>query len=310
MAKKTANISTGALKACFILATIYVLEMLFLPVNHASVIAYHTSALDFRLLDILVNLPIVIVWFVAFWGYSRLSSYARILGSAPEAAGYTTLSKGLSWLAWVLPITSIIDRFLSGLSNHQPKLHTSMTIISNYFNLVLPLLAFIIIFVAAKMLLRGQKWKTDQPKSPLFMAVFLLGGALYCYLILRTADLSNLSNSSNIYKLPNWLVIISLVIPYLYGWFLGLLASYQLNLFSLRTPGVLYKRALSYLSSGLIAVILSFIVTQYLAAVWPSKTHLVFNLHLAIVILFRVIGGVGFILLAIGANKLKMIEEV
>lgn len=311
MAKtKTANISSGALKACLALAIIFILEELLLPVNMANVHAYHMSTLGYRLVTILVNLPVIVVWFVAFWGYPKLSSYSKVLGSAPEAGAYRKLAMGIAWLTWVLPISAIINRALSGISDSHHKLNTPMTIISNYFNLILPLIAFIIIFVAAKTLLKSQKVKWEKSRSRAVMFTFLLGGALYCYLILRTADLSNFSNTNNVYLLPVWLVVLSIVIPSLYGWFMGLLASYELSLFSINMPGILYKRALLFLYSGLAAIILSFIASQYLSAVWPLKTHLVFNYRLAIIILFRVIGGLGFVVLAIGANKLKQIEEV
>lgn len=310
MIKKTAYSSTGAIILCFGLAIIFILEELLLPVNTLNAEFYHTTITDYRLLSILVNLPLIMVWFVAFWGYTRLKSYVRALGKAKEAKGYRLLTKGMAWLACVLPVTAIIDRLLSGLSDNHPKAHDTTLIISNYFNLLLPFVAFIIIFVAAKVLLKSQKPAVREAQSPVLMAVFLLFGALYCYLILKTADLTSLTSSSNIYTLPVWLIIVSLIIPYLYSWFIGLLASYDLLLLSRNIPGVLYKRALAYLTSGLIAIILSFITIQYLTALWPLKQHLVFNYQLVIITLFRIIGGFGFILLAVGANKLKRIEEV
>jgi hypothetical protein len=64
------------------------------------------------------------------------------------------------------------------------------------------------------------------------------------------------------------------------------------------------------MTSGLAAIIISFIVVQYLSAIWPSSTHLVFNYHLVFTTAFRIIGGLGFISIAVGASKLKMFEEV
>ncbi len=310
MKKFTANSSSGAIIICILLAAIFISEQLLLPVSAADTGYFGTSMSAYRLISIMVNLPLVMVWFVAFWGYSRLKAFVEQLGDAPEANGYQKLSTGLTWLAWSLPLLAIINRFLAGLDTHNLNSRHTMTIISNYFNLLMPLVAFIIIFVATKSLVKSHKLLKGEARSSLLMSVFLLFGAIYCYLVLKTADLSSFSSSNNIYGIPVWLMIITLIIPYLYGWFLGLLAVYDLSLLSRSVPGMLYKQALWYLTSGLSAVILSFIAIQYLAALWPLKAHIVVDYRLIIIILFRIIGGLGFIFLAVGANKLKRIEEV
>ncbi|HET8991726.1 MAG TPA: hypothetical protein VFN31_01680, partial [Candidatus Saccharimonadales bacterium] len=196
MTKIRANSNTGTLSICFVLATVFILEQLLLPVNPSSAGFYQTSVANYRLLSILINLPILIIWFVAFWGYSRLRVYAKLLGKAPEARGYRLLSTGLAWLAWTLPLTAIVDRLLSSFDIHNSS-QSIFTIISNYFNLLMPFVAFIIIFIAAKVLFRSQKPKAREAKYPVFITVFLLLGALYCYLILKTADLSSLSSTNN-----------------------------------------------------------------------------------------------------------------
>jgi hypothetical protein len=142
------------------------------------------------------------------------------------------------------------------------------------------------------------------------MVFFLVAGVLYCYLIFRHLDLTSLSSASNSYFLPIWLIVVSVIIPYLYAWFSGLLAAYEINLFGNHTDGFLYRRALRLLVAGLTAIILSFIALQYISSVEPSKGHLVLGYRLVLIIIFRIVGGGGFLLLAMGADRLKKIEEV
>src|SRR5205807_891103 len=98
--------------------------------------------------------------------------------------------------------------------------------------------------------------------------------------------------------------------PYLYVWFVGLLAAYEITLFSRVTSGVLYRRALRLLAGGLIAVIVSAIAIQYLNGLLPSSGHVVLNYKLLLVWLCRIISGAGFVMITIGASRLKSIEEV
>jgi hypothetical protein len=89
-----------------------------------------------------------------------------------------------------------------------------------------------------------------------------------------------------------------------------MLAAFEITIYSRQIKGVLYKRALHKITGGLLAIVLSFISIQYLDTVWPTPGHLVFNSRLVIMTLFKIIGGIGFVLAAIGANQLKKIEEV
>jgi hypothetical protein len=105
-------------------------------------------------------------------------------------------------------------------------------------------------------------------------------------------------------------MVVSVIIPYLYAWFVGLLAAYEIMLFSRHSKGVLYRQSLSLLALGLVVIIASSIALQYMNSIQPRVGHLMLSYHLIITSIFRIIGGGGFVLLAVGANRLKKIEEV
>ncbi|PIZ63149.1 hypothetical protein COY17_01230 [Candidatus Saccharibacteria bacterium CG_4_10_14_0_2_um_filter_52_9] len=99
--------------------------------------------------------------------------------------------------------------------------------------------------------------------------------------LLANFDLGSLASAKNPYFLPVWLVVVSVIIPYLYAWFVGLLA-----------------------------VIFSSIALQYLNGIRPSPGYLTLDYRLLLTLIFRILGGAGFVMLIIGAGRLKKIEEV
>jgi hypothetical protein len=142
------------------------------------------------------------------------------------------------------------------------------------------------------------------------MLVFVVGGVLYCYLTFRRFDPSSLGSTNNPYALPIWLMLLTVIIPYLYAWFVGLLAAYEITTYTKQVRGVLYKQALHLLVIGLLAVIIGSITLQYVSSVAPAAGHLTLNYRLLLITLFRVVDGIGFVLIAIGALRLRKIEEV
>jgi hypothetical protein len=110
--------------------------------------------------------------------------------------------------------------------------------------------------------------------------------------------------------MPVWLAVLTVIIPYLYAWFVGIMSAYEITLHAKGVKGLLYRKALMNIVTGLLAVVLSFIAVQYLNNAWQMPAHVIFTGHLVVSTIFRIIGGAGYILMAIGANRLKRIEEV
>ena len=183
-------------------------------------------------------------------------------------------------------------------------------IISNYAELLIPLVAFLIVGSAAREIIASRKANLKLWSTRTLMIGFALFGILYCILIFQHFNLSSLSNTQNPYHLPIWLTLISLIIPYLYGWFIGLLAAYEIGLHALTVKGVIYRRALIYLAVGLATIILASIAVAYITSASPNKAELTLNFKLLLIIIFRILGGLGFIMLAIGASRLKKIEDL
>jgi len=308
--RQAAQPISRSLQQAALLVAAYVLLVFLLPASVATRHTYHLSALEYRSALLAVALPSLLTWVAAFLGYAKLRQYVTVVRKSPEGSYFDKLATGCAWLAWSLPVSSLFGLLANAAGEEWSAVHGAATITDNYLGVLLAVVAFSLIGAASRGLVNHAKLKFSLAGVRGLMLSFLAAGVLYCYLVFRRLDLTSLGSTHNAYSLPIWLVVLSVIIPYLYAWFAGLLAAYEINLFSKHTNGVLYRQALQLLVGGLTAIILSFIALQYISTVVPSQGHLVLGYRLVIITLFRIIGGGGFLMLALGAQKLKRIEEV
>lgn len=288
----------------------YLVILLALPPNSITMQNYDLTATEYKILRLAIILPSMAVWLAAFWGVSKLRQYCQAIRGSTEGEAFCSLLTGCTWLAWSLPVTAFSSLILGTLASEHEGLRPLAAIVTNYLSLLLPLIAFIIISTAARGIVGRSRVNLTYAGARFLMLFFLIAGVLYCYLTFGHLDLTSLSSTQNIYYLPVWLIVTTLMVPYLYAWFTGIVAAYEIALFALNTKGVLYRRALSYLVTGIVLVIASLIAIQYLSSVQPSTYQFTLDLKLVLSVVFRLLGGVGFLFLAMGATRLKKIEDV
>ena len=107
-----------------------------------------------------------------------------------------------------------------------------------------------------------------------------------------------------------WLILLTIIIPYLYAWFMGLFAAYEIFLYSKQTKGLLYRRALTFLSGGFVITIISSVILQYVQSDTTRIRRISFNWLFVGIYLLLLIYASGFLLIGKGAQRLKRIEEV
>lgn len=308
--KPAAKYKSRALQHYLMLAVFYVTLIFVLPASTATMSNYNLSTFEYRIVAFALALTSLLVWLAAFIGYARLREYARAIRKTPEGIHFDQLAEGVTWLAWSLPVGVIAATLLNATANKHPGFHASAIILSNYINLILPLVGFTVIASASRGLLGTVKAKLSMANARIIILGFLVLGVLYCFLTFSRIDLTSLGSADNPYFLPAWLIVITLIVPHLYAWFMGILGVYELTLFRKHVPGVLYRQALGLVVGGLSAVILSSVALQYIGGIEPNVGHLVLGYKTMFVLLARLVGGGGFVLLVIGAGRLKKIEEV
>ena len=308
--KRLAKLRPRPMQYYAILTVVYLALILLLPANSQALQSYQLSAIEYKILHFAIAVPVILVWFAAFYGYAKLEEYARSLKGTEEADAFWRLAVGCRWLAWSLPLTSLIALTLNSVADTWGGLQAASTILINYTTLILSLIAFTAIGRASRALVTQARIRFSAAAARSLMLIFVGGGVLYCYLTFHRLEPGSLSAANNPYHLPVWLLLITIIIPYLYAWFVGLLAVYEITSYSKQVRGVLYKQSLHLLIAGLVTVIAGFIAMQYISSALPSPGYLALDYRLVLLTIFRVTSGVGFALIAIGALRLKKIEEV
>jgi hypothetical protein len=113
------------------------------------------------------------------------------------------------------------------------------------------------------------------------------------------------------YYLKDSLIVLTIVIPSFLAWLMGIRTILNLDNYSRRVEGSIYRRALSALSWGIWAVIAGSVFLQGLQSLGSAR---LFKLGLAklIIIIFALltIQLLGYALVALGAKRLNKIETV
>lgn len=293
-----------------LLTAVYLIILAVIPPNHSSLLRYHLTNSNFHVLIFVFSLPLMMIWFPAFFAYAKLRLYALSIEKTAEGADYLRLSYGVQWLAWALPVTAIATQLFNGISNANAGFHPAAVIITNYISVALPLIGFTLIGSATRGLLGHVKLRLSLNDTRLIGVVLAIAGVLFCYFTLRKFNLNSLSSTDNPYFLPIWLMLLTVAIPYLYAWFVGIVATYEMFRFSRHVRGLLYRQALSMLAGGLISVVISSIALQYISTINPRTGAIVIGANLVFGYIFRVLAGVGFVLIAFGIARLKKIEDI
>jgi hypothetical protein len=298
------------LSAYCLLSLLYLILVIILPANKTAMHLYHLSVLEYHVLLFIVVLPLIAIWFTAFYAYTKLRQYSASISKTTEGTNFGLLTTGTRWLAWGLPIPALISLVLNAIANTYSGFHATDVIIVNYISLLVPLVAFSLISNGSRGLVDVARQRISTNGAKLLTLLFMILGVFYCYLTFRHLNLASLGNANNQFYLPISLLLLTIVIPYLYIWFIGLLAAYEISQYGKNSRGLLYRQPLRVLASGFVAVIASSIALQYLSSVEPRTGHLSLNSALAITYMIRIVAALGYILIAIGARRLKKIEEV
>lgn len=293
-----------------ILAVVYLGLSLSLPASKTALSNYHLTSGAYHALLFFVILPFVLIWFPAFYGYVKLQEYAQSIDTSAEGPEYSQLARGLQWLAWGLPAQALVSLILNAVANDHPAFQGAAIIITNYVAIVILLGAFNCISRASRGLSERTGSRLTAAGSKAVVLLFVVLGVVYCYLTFQHINLASLHSTDNPFYLPVWLLVLSVIVPLLYVWFLGLLAAYEVLLYGKHTRGLLYRQAIQLLSGGLVAVIASSIGVQYLRTISPRGGHLSLNNTLLLIYIIYIIMALGYISLSLGAKRLRKIEEV
>lgn len=276
-----------------------------LPPNPETLHTLDITPLEYKAAVFTLIVPYALIWFSAFYAYDKLEKYVDSVRDTREGEAFKKIADGVRILAWGLAIPTIINTLLMALEAAHPGFHAAQAIINNYIALLVPLIAYTFIGNGTRLLTETVRARPSQIGTRLLVGTFIIVSVFFTYFVVRNQAGNNVA-----YHLPTFLLLVTFVGPYLYAWLIGLLAAYELRLYSLKTKGVLYQRALVWLAAGITIVVIGSIMVQYLNGIFAGKGDIKLGSILVAVYGLLVVQGAGFVLVALGAKRLKMIEEV
>lgn len=296
-----------------LLSGLYTLILFVTPVDRATLTKYHLSLTQVRVLDLTIVFSVYLIWGAAIYGFSMFQAYSQTIKKDADGRALRKIVDGIMILAIGSPIISIVT---SGLNYYTIK-HLQdvprQVIISNYLTMAITISALSFVFLGARQLCGLTRKRYYPSGHVIYNLIFIALSALFTYLFLNHLPSANnvplTATSHGAYYTPTWVLIPTLVIPYLMSWYLGFLAVYMLRFYRDNIEGTIYRQALSYLAFGITTVVLISIGEQVLAVFTGQLQNLSTAPLLVLIYLLLAIIAAGYILIAIGAKRLATIEK-
>lgn len=289
-----------------VMAGITALLALGLPPDPAELAQLKTNATSYRLAILILLVPYMVIWFFGFYAFGRLRNYYRFIRRANEGNGFARLKIGMGILAFGLVIPTMVSLILGSVAVNNPDIEHLSTIIPNYLTILTALVAFSYMSSGAWLLNAQVKARPRLNDIRLLMALFIIVGVSFCYLTLRNF----FANDINPYHLNLGLLIFTYIVPYLYTWFVGLIAGLELLLYSKTVSGKLYKQSLRRLAIGMLVAIAGSIAIQFVGGALANYEGISLGFILLVNYGLVSIVAVGLVLMGLGTRNLEKIEEV
>lgn len=297
------------------LALIYAGLTIFIPSDKVSLTKYDISETQAKTIALTFVLPYILIWFIALYAYIKLQNYHQLIKKSDDGKALKVISQGLLALALWMSLSAIVGALTTFIGRENPDLRPTMVILSNYFNLAFVLLGTMLIYRGARCLYASVKKKGSLlsfwQQHPSSAVILLTVSGVYAFLTLTspTRAVAGAPGERAIYYLPDWLLILTVILPSIIVWYLGFKAAILVYDYREIVPGIIYKKSLALLASGLMVTIGSFMILRYIVSVSNILSGSTLKIILAIFYIWILAIGIGYILIGLGAKKLQKLED-
>ncbi len=273
---------------------------------------YGLTLFQANLLRVSIVLPLFLIWLTAMYGVVKFRRYARLINESPESDGFRKITKGL----WFLLAAVMVPSFINVIATYFPDsmmMQKAAIVIRNYLTIIFYMGGFVFLWQASKSLLRnikaeewGKKYRTYVLASVGILTF------VYAYLIFQN-PFRTISNDPVVlptYHLPDVLITLTIIIPYFLIWLFGSMAVLNFLSYAKQAPGLIYKDTFDYVAQGLGITVALLIGLQFLTQANASLGHAALSVILIIVYVLLIAIAAGYFMIARGAKKLALIEEV
>jgi hypothetical protein len=286
---------------------IYIIGTIIAPLAPSR---FNLSTTKTHLIQITFVIPIVLIWALAFYGAEKFKNYALSIRKHPDGKALNQIANGL-----IILTAAVMSGGLSGIfrpwavEDHWLK---SFTIIFNYIEAFLPLVAFYCMYRGSVDLRRLAAKKRGGFREWVGVIIVMIVIAVtYTAVLLHYPyrDQTPDPNQYSSFYLPTPLILLTLALPYVIGWGLGIKAALNIVYSQRIIKGSIYRSAMFRFAMGIIFVVGFAILVQILSAFSTYFAHIGIAAILIIIYLAIIIYSIGFLLIAMGSKKLAAIEK-
>lgn len=270
----------------------------------ATIAQYHTSAGSIRMATVFLVAVEAAIWFVGFYAYSKFDSYVKMIKGAKDGNQVEQLRRGVLLIALWGPVSSTTTSIL----NYSVQTHvissSASIIASHYVGLALPLMAYVCISWGASGLSRLLQQRPSYLSRTLLNIILIYISVIFVRLVFTTPKLQS------VYRESGWVIMLTLVAPYIFMWLTGATAAYELFCYSQKSAGLVYRRLWRLLAIGFGWLIAGSILLQFVTVLMPRLQE-ISSLGTILLIIYALLLflSIGFVLIARGTTNLQKIEE-
>ena len=275
----------------------------------------HLSKFILVSISVTLFIPYLLTWLIAVLGLYHFGQFYRVARQKHLA---NSIAFGLiMWGLGFLILDLITSPFFSSFRNLWQANHRAvveLTIISNYAHIIFTLVAFGLLFQGARSLARSSHYASGVRSRPL---PALVATALFTLLFSiavfsnPTRQTSTQSGQFATYYLPDFLILVTIIIPLAITWLLGLQAALNTEQYVHSLSHPMWRLAIVRFFHGLLAVLSSAIILQGITMLGSQQLQTInLALILAIVYLFIVIQAIGYLFIKASAKQLRKLVEV
>lgn len=294
-----------------ILVAAYLVQSLIVPADKSSLHLYHLTSSSFKLLILSIEIPYVVIWLIAFYGYLRLRDYANKIKQEKDGQGYFALSKGIFCLVIWLPISAILPNLFKQIYVHHATTTASLVRLNVYIDLLILLFGFYYIYIGSQKLLNVVSNNRFSASLPIIL-LFIVYSCFYMFLALhdpaRRVPVDGVPVAT--YYEPDWLITLTVIIPRLCYWFLGIQAVYNLFMFRRIVKGKIYKDGMRTFALGVSGTVIITMLLRGLESVSTALTKLHLNSLIIIIYILLIIIAIAYLFIARGSRQLQRLEEL
>ncbi len=278
-----------------------------------SLAKYGITTAQGNMIRATVLVPSLFIWVACLYAVLRFYRYTSFLRGSAEGTGFQKIALGLQLLFWGLVLPNVIN-LITAYNPDIPEVLRATTILRNYVTLFFYFTASWNIYLGIKMLSRTVKLD-EKLKHLGYRAMVVFMTALttcYVWAIFHNDSryISQNPLAAATYYLPDWLIVLTMLIPYLITWTIGCLALIYLRGFARSVEGTVYRKAFGSVMYGIMVIVLLSMGLQLLVQGATALGNASLKVILLLVYLIILILGFGYLLLAKGARELTAIEEV